>query len=89
MTQPYQQTVNPITGALAGGVLRRADNAYIPDDPSNADWGDYQAWLAEGNVPDPPEPLPQASAAAPSPTDVLTERIEALEARMAALERRT
>jgi hypothetical protein len=36
-----------------GPVLRRADGAYIPSDPANADWIEYQNWLALGNVPDP------------------------------------
>ena len=45
-------------------VIRTEDGAYIPDDPANADWIDYQAWLEDGNIPDPyvapkpPEPEP-------------------------------
>lgn len=40
-------------------VFRTSDNAAIPNDPLNADWRDYQAWLAVGNVPDPADPLPE------------------------------
>jgi hypothetical protein len=34
-------------------VIRTADGAYIPNDPANRDWAEYQNWLALGNVPDP------------------------------------
>lgn len=36
-----------------GGVKRRADGAYIPPDPDNRDWRNYEEWLAAGNTPDP------------------------------------
>jgi hypothetical protein len=42
-------------------VIRTIDNAFIPNDPANRDWVEYQAWLADGGVPDPyvpPEPVP-------------------------------
>jgi hypothetical protein len=43
-------------------VLRVLDQAYIPNAGGNRDWQEYQAWFAEGNVPDPapapPEPPP-------------------------------
>ena len=37
------------------GVVRTADNAYIPDNNLNADWVEYQEWLAAGNTPEPRE----------------------------------
>jgi len=48
-------------------VERTADKVWIPNDPANVDWQAYQAWLAEGGVPDPytapPPPPPPASFA--------------------------
>jgi hypothetical protein len=34
-------------------VLRIADNAFIPFDPANTDFVEYQKWLSEGNTPIP------------------------------------
>lgn len=39
-------------------VLRDADQAFIPDDPLNADWQIYQSWLAVPNTPTPAPPPP-------------------------------
>jgi hypothetical protein len=39
-------------------VLRVADNALIPNDPDNRDRVQYDAWLADGNTPDPYVPPP-------------------------------
>jgi hypothetical protein len=36
----YQLTTN--------GVLRLSDSAFVPQDPANRDWLEYQEWLASG-----------------------------------------
>lgn len=54
----YQQ-IRAVDGSISSIVLRRADQAYIPDDPANGDFQRYSVWLAEGNTPDPPDPLPE------------------------------
>jgi hypothetical protein len=45
-----------------GGVIRVDEQGtwLIPDDPANTDWQAYQAWLAEGNTPNPYVPPPPA-----------------------------
>jgi len=40
---------------VVDSILRVADQAYIPFDPSNTDYQEYLKWLAEGNQPLPAE----------------------------------
>ena len=53
-----------MTYTLTNGssVIREDErgNWIIPDDPANTDWQAYQAWLAEGNTPNPYVPPPPA-----------------------------
>lgn len=46
----------PETPPVVGfdGVVRD-DGAWIPADPANRDWLEYQEWLAAGNEPKPYE----------------------------------
>ncbi len=43
------------SGTTLNIVLRTADNAYIPFDPANTDFVEYNKWLALGNRPLPPD----------------------------------
>jgi hypothetical protein len=39
--------LSPVNG---GGVVRLSDGAFIPEDERNADWREYQQWVAEGGT---------------------------------------
>jgi len=47
----YKQCKNLETGVISDCVKRIADNAFIPFDPDNTDFVEYQKWLSEGNQP--------------------------------------
>lgn len=53
MTKPYKLPPGDDTSRIL-----RVDGATIPNDPENADWAAYQAWLSDGNAPDPADPEP-------------------------------
>ena len=47
----YKQLINSNGKLSTNMILRIADNAYIPFDPANMDFVEYQKWLSEGNTP--------------------------------------
>lgn len=41
----------------SSAIVRIEDGAFIPTDPANADYSAYLAWVAEGNIPLPADPV--------------------------------
>lgn len=56
MASEYQLTATPV-------VIRTADQAHVPDDPANRDRAEFDAWVADGGVPDPYVPPPEPEPA--------------------------
>jgi hypothetical protein len=55
MEYNYQYIYVTGTQEIDSGTIKRLpDNAFIPNDPDNTDWQQYQVWLSEGNTPLPP-----------------------------------
>ena len=47
----YKLCEQYMQGKTINTVIRLADNAFIPFDPSNVDYQEYLKWLEEGNTP--------------------------------------
>lgn len=73
----YQQIWDAMNNTLSETILRRVDNAHIPNDPANRDRQEYEVWLAEGNTPDPPDPPPSVGHPPPDANDRLDAGIAA------------
>jgi hypothetical protein len=52
-----------LTKGLA--INRLIDNAYIPPDLGNTDYRQYLEWVAQGNEPLPPDPIPEPEPLTP------------------------
>ena len=65
MTQTITSPMYQLT--TGDTIIRLSDNAFIPPDPANTDYAEYQQWLAAGNTPD-PAPVPPAP---PTPAEKL------------------
>ena len=42
-----------IEGAIADGIIRLSDNAFIPNDLANTDYQAYLKFLEDGGIPEP------------------------------------
>ncbi len=54
---------------LVNGVVRIADNAFIPFDPANTDYQEYLKWLDEGNQPLPSDSVADEPVTANTPSE--------------------
>ena len=49
----YRHLKDPFTGETDTTVIQRIeDGACIPTDEENGDYGEYLAWVADGNTPE-------------------------------------
>lgn len=44
-------------------IIRQSDNAFIPKAEGNTDYRAYLLWLAEGNIPEEADPIPEKTYA--------------------------
>ena len=57
-TENYKLVKDTTQGEPSNLIIRLSDEAYIPFDEGNRDYREYLEWLAEGNTPEPADPLP-------------------------------
>lgn len=48
------------SGNIRTDVILKQEHTWVPNDPANRDWQEYQAWLAQGNQPEPADPIEPA-----------------------------
>ena len=62
--------------------------AFIPNDEGNKDWREYQAWLTQGNEPNPPQGVPTPPVEPIPPPDIheVNAQVQDIDARLSALE---
>lgn len=85
----FTQIWSPMLNAVDPNmILRDEDGAFIPFDEANLDYRAYQAWLAEGNTPNPPPGAPAPPIeTAPAPDIVeVNAQVQDIDARLSALE---
>lgn len=62
MAWRYFQVWDLRTNSVNPNLIRAVDDDgtehWVPTDDANRDWRDYQAWLAKGNMPNPPPEAP-------------------------------
>lgn len=61
-------------------IVRIKDGAFIPADPANIDYAAYLTWLAEGNTPQPADPVVPVDPVVPAEPEAVTKRKAILDA---------
>jgi len=89
LTMTYTQVWDHMGNQVHDQMIQRdEDGAFIPFDPDNRHYKEYQKWLAEGNQPNPPPSIPEPPIVdVPPPTnEELAAQVNELEQRLEALE---
>ena len=66
-------------------IIRTKDGAYIPADSANIDYAAYLTWLAEGNTPQPADPVVPAEPEAVTKRKAILDALDLTEAQLNSL----